>query len=234
MCIWESQCLYSCWGTPQNYQWHRVSFWNFNIHGIYCNFVFYFDVGCNVMLLLIIYCYFCRFRFKKEVDISKLFVFWKRHLHYQKGVTTKIGDLFLKIDTLLNVILSHTDFKYVYSLVMYLLYLYVMNMLTTSYIGLLNTIYINKKENMRYTFVLYAVIVVFHEYQICGSGARFGKSCYQLVTSYELWEAATAHCDSIGHHMLTITSAEENRFVTDLVKEVYGTASMRWCVIGKG
>jgi len=74
------------------------------------------------------------------------------------------------------------------------------------------------------TFVLY--VRYYHTFQIC---SRFGQSCYRLFTSWKLGDAATAHCESIGHHMLTITSAEENRFVTDLVKEVYGSAGI-WFV----
>jgi len=68
--------------------------------------------------------------------------------------------------------------------------------------------------------------IIIHFRFAVGLCSRFVQSCYRLFNSWKLGDAATATCESIGHHMLTITSAEENRFVTDLVKEVYGSAGI--------
>jgi len=55
----------------------------------------------------------------------------------------------------------------------------------------------------------------------CENGSVYAGSCYVLATGTGTWTAAQADCATFGYHLVTITSAEENQFVTDLVKTVY-------------
>jgi len=49
----------------------------------------------------------------------------------------------------------------------------------------------------------------------------YGSSCYYNEPSIVLRPEAEAACAALGYHLLTITSAEENQFVTDYLTSLY-------------
>jgi len=59
--------------------------------------------------------------------------------------------------------------------------------------------------------------------KVCDTGVTFANSCYFPGNTSADWTTAKAHCEGQGYHLVTITSAEENQFVTDLVKGLYNT-----------
>ena len=62
----------------------------------------------------------------------------------------------------------------------------------------------------------------------CGNGTGYANSCYIFVNSWENDTSASAHCASMGYHLVTITSAGENQFVTDLIKTAMGNPNSKW------
>ena len=48
----------------------------------------------------------------------------------------------------------------------------------------------------------------------------YAGSCYRLVDDAANWTVAQAVCECLGFHLVTISSAGENQFVTDLVNGV--------------
>ena len=47
--------------------------------------------------------------------------------------------------------------------------------------------------------------------------ARYGSSCYIVVTEQLYWVSARDRCEALGGHLATIENQEENDIITRLV-----------------
>jgi len=53
---------------------------------------------------------------------------------------------------------------------------------------------------------------------VCDIGVQYENSCYFLTSKFMNWTAASAECENNGSHLVTVTTAGENQFVTSLLK----------------
>ena len=56
----------------------------------------------------------------------------------------------------------------------------------------------------------------------------FSKHTYQIIDKKMSWEEAKKYCESLGGYLVTITSAEEQEFITSFVKEKGFTKNRFW------
>lgn len=61
---------------------------------------------------------------------------------------------------------------------------------------------------------------------IPSTAVEFNGHYYQVYDTPMTWDEAKAYCESLGGHLATITSAEENNFIKDLVSS--GTKNVYW------
>ena len=64
------------------------------------------------------------------------------------------------------------------------------------------------------------------EPSIPSTAVEFNGHYYQVYDTPMTWDEAKAYCESLGGHLATITSAEENNFIKDLVSS--GTKNVYW------
>lgn len=64
------------------------------------------------------------------------------------------------------------------------------------------------------------------EPSIPDTAVEFNGHYYQVYDTPMTWDEAKAYCESLGGHLATITSAEENNFIKDLVSS--GTKNAYW------
>lgn len=64
------------------------------------------------------------------------------------------------------------------------------------------------------------------EPSIPDTAVEFNGHYYQVYDTPMTWDEAKAYCESLGGHLATITSAEENNFIKDLVSS--GTKNVYW------
>ncbi|KAK7933322.1 hypothetical protein WMY93_004218 [Mugilogobius chulae] len=65
--------------------------------------------------------------------------------------------------------------------------------------------------------------------QGCAEGwTKFGSRCFKLINEKITWFDAEKSCHSLGANLASIHSAEENSFITDLIKTATGSNSETW------
>lgn len=62
-------------------------------------------------------------------------------------------------------------------------------------------------------FIIYSVVVYAEDINIPKDAVEFNKHYYKLYDFHMTWEEAQTYCESIGGHLATITSLEENEFL---------------------
>ncbi|KAK7933318.1 hypothetical protein WMY93_004214 [Mugilogobius chulae] len=65
--------------------------------------------------------------------------------------------------------------------------------------------------------------------QGCAEGwTKFGSRCFKLINEKITWFDAEKSCHSLGANLASIHSAEENDFITDLIKTATGSDPSTW------
>ncbi|KAK7881150.1 hypothetical protein WMY93_029559 [Mugilogobius chulae] len=63
----------------------------------------------------------------------------------------------------------------------------------------------------------------------CAEGwTKFGSRCFKFISERKTWLDAEKSCLSLGANLVSIHSAEENDFISDLIKTATGSSTITW------